>query len=94
MAIRATATVKRLFVGREDAFVALNIPAAQAPKDGWFTLKPDAPNYNAQYALALAAAANRWPLQVRIRGEEDISPEREAVVNFFVVDWDVADDTA
>jgi hypothetical protein len=94
MAIRATATVKRLFVGREDTFVALNLPPAQAPKDGWFTLKTADLNYHAQYSLALAAAANRWPLQIRIRGEEAISPEREATVNFMIVDWDVADDPA
>jgi len=88
MSIRATGTVARLYVRQELTYIKLAIPAASAPKEELFTLRMDHPNYNAQFSLVLAAAANRWPLTIRIVGDADIAPEREANVNYLVVDWE------
>jgi hypothetical protein len=88
MAIRATATVERLYVRPEpDAGtnIRLALPAAEAPKDGYFRLELDHPNYFALYSLALSAAINRYPLQIRTKA--DISPAETALVEYMVVDW-------
>ena len=43
---------------------------------------------NALYSLALAAAANRWPLRIRIEGEDQIDPGREAAIRHMAVAWE------
>lgn len=86
MGNRAVGKVKRLYANRFGTFIQLDVEAPQ-PKDGYFQLKSDHPNYNALYSLALAAAANRWPLQIRIAGDADIDPNLGAEVNYLVVDW-------
>jgi hypothetical protein len=56
-----------------------------SPKDGYFRLDPQDPNYSALYSLALAAAINRYDL--RIDTDEEITPTEEAVVDYLVVNW-------
>jgi hypothetical protein len=88
MANRATATVDRIYVRAEPeqgALIRLAIPASDAPKDGYFRLELDHPNYFALYSLALSAAINRYPLQIRTKG--DINTAETALVSYMVVDW-------
>jgi hypothetical protein len=88
MAIRATGTVERVYVRaepEEGTLVRLAIPAAEAPKDGYFRIELDHPNYFALYSLALSAAINRYRLQIRTKA--DIDPDQTALVSYMVVDW-------
>jgi hypothetical protein len=85
MANMAVGKVTRLYANRLGTFIRLQTNLQ--PKEEYFRLKPDHENYNALYSLALAAAANRWPLQVRIAGDGEIDPNAEAYVSYLVVDW-------
>lgn len=87
MAFRVGGKVQRLYVTSGRVFIRLSgIPAADTPKDGYFQLSQDHPNYDALYSLALTAAVNRLPLQIRIIGN-DIDPSQVADVAYMVVDW-------
>jgi|GEM_PF-1726224 len=88
MAPQATGKVIRLFTHRTGTNIRLDIESATAPKDTYFRLRLDHPNYNALYSLALAAAANRWPLRIRIDGDVPINRVELAVVMYFTVDWE------
>jgi hypothetical protein len=90
MAVNATGTVKRLYVtygasGQGLTFIRINIPPAEQPKDRYFRLEQNHPNYDALYSLALSAAINGYRL--RIRTEQDITPTEVAQVRYMVVDW-------
>ena len=88
MAIRATGTVERVYVRAEPeagTIIRLAIPVAEAPKDGYFRIELDHPNSFASYSLALSAAINRYPLQIRTQA--DINREEIALVSYMVVDW-------
>ena len=91
MAVNATGNVTRLYVTRTEspprgvAFIRLDIPPAEQPKDNYFQLNQTHPNYNALYSLALSAAINGY--QLRIRTETDITPTEYGVVRYMVVDW-------
>jgi hypothetical protein len=86
MAFRATGKVTRLYIRQDVSYIVLDIPEAEGPQDGLFELRMSHPNYNAQYSLALAAAANRWPLQIRVVGDT-ITKDKVAAVNYLAVDW-------
>jgi hypothetical protein len=92
MSIRLTGRIAQLYVRQEITYIMLDNIPSNGPKDNIFGLRLDFANYSAMYSLALAAAANRWPITVRIIGSTDISPEREAFVNYLVVNWTTADD--
>ena len=90
MANNATGTVERLYVARNSsnqglAFIRLNIPASQRPRDGYFLLEQSHPNFNALYSLALSAAINGYPL--RIRTQSDITATAHGLVEYMLVDW-------
>jgi hypothetical protein len=87
MSVRATARVKQIYVRRDVTYIKLDIPATEAPQEELFTLDIEHPNSNALYSLLLAAAANGWPLTVRIAGDLDIGPERSANVSYLVVNF-------
>ena len=88
MAVKVTGRVIRLYVNVHGTFITLAVDSPR-PKDNYYRLRLDHPNYNALYSLALAAAANRWQLEVRITGEgEEISSDKEAIVSYMVVDWE------
>jgi hypothetical protein len=82
--VRARGKVARTSVDDEGAFIKLEKPDVE-PKDGYFRLNQSDANYHAMYSLALAAAINRYVLQIRTKG--DISPFRHAEVSYLVVDW-------
>jgi hypothetical protein len=86
MAFRRTGKVTQLYIRKDVSYISLDIPDDESPKDGLFELRTSNPNYNAQYSLALAAAANRWPLEIRIVGDT-ITKDDVAAVNYLVVDW-------
>lgn len=81
---RATALVERLYVNREACIIRL-AGVGPPPKDQYFKLLLDHPNYNALYSLALSAAINRYPLTVRATGE--FPSDSMAQVEYLVVDW-------
>jgi hypothetical protein len=90
MTVFAAGTVTRLYVtygasGQGLTFIRINIPPAEQPKDNYFRLEQNHPNYNALYSLALSAAINRYVL--RIRTESDITPAEVAQVRYLFVDW-------
>lgn len=85
MAIRATGKVTRLYVRRDKTNIRLEIPVSAQPLENYFSLELTNPNYNALYSLALSAAVNGYPLQIRTVG--DIKPTETAVVEYMVVDW-------
>ena len=88
MSTDVTGTVAQLYVRQDASYIMLEIPdEAQRPKNDYFLLRQEKPNYNAQYSLALAAAANRWPLTIKVEGNADITPDLDAIVDFMVVDW-------
>jgi hypothetical protein len=80
-----TAKVVRLYVLRGGTKIRLDLPAAEQPKDGYFTLPLTHDNYNALYSLALTSAINGY--QMRIRTTTDIDPGEPAEVLYTVVDW-------
>lgn len=55
------------------------------PRDEYFYLDSDHPNYNALYSLALLAANGRHRLQVRTFG--DAVPTEYARISYLVIDW-------
>jgi hypothetical protein len=67
-------------------FIRLDIDPKTGPKDGYFELKLESENYNALYSLALAAAANRWPITIRTDGE--IQDTEFAEIQYMLVDWE------
>ena len=67
-------------------FIRLDIDPKTGPKDRYFELKLENENYNALYSLALAAAANRWPLTIRTVGE--FQDTEHAEVQYMLVDWE------
>ncbi len=87
MAVRVIGTVIRLYADREGAVIALDNDPSLGPKGNEWRLKLDHSNYNALYSLTLAAAANRWPLSIRIEGSAEIDPEREAAIKLLRVNW-------
>ena len=84
--VRATGKVTRLYVQPDETVIRLGDTNDVLPLNGYFHLKMSQhKNYNALYSLALAAAVNRYSLQIRVRGE--IDPTQEANVNYMVIDW-------
>jgi hypothetical protein len=86
----ATGRITELYVAQDMCAIILDIPAAEAPNNGFFSLPLNTPNYNAMYSLILAAAANRWPLKIRVSGNAPITPALNAIVEYVVVDWPAA----
>jgi hypothetical protein len=78
-------TVKRLFVNVTGCYIKLENPEV-APKN-YFALLKSHSNYNALYALAVAAAVNRYNLHIRTVNNIDPSSDEDAEISYFVVDW-------
>ena len=80
--------VTRIYANKFGAFIRIDTDGPK-PLEEYFKLRLDHPNYNALYSLALAAAANRWPLTIRIEGpaSSKVDPTREGIVSWLVVDW-------
>lgn len=87
MAIKLTGRVININVARTGTSIELDNEPNVGPKDNSWLLKIDHSNYNALFSLALAAASNRWPLTIRIEGDEEIDPQREASIRNMGVAW-------
>jgi len=87
MATSIYAKVIALKVDRLGASIGLDNDPSIGPKGNEFRLELEHANYNALYSLALAAAANRWPLLIRIAGDGQIDPGVEAVIKSLAVGW-------
>lgn len=91
MAVRVTGKVRTLIADRSGVFIELDNDSSIGPKDNIWLLKGDHRNFNALYSLALAAAANRWPLTIRIEGDSQIDSSVDAAVKTLGVAWRVGD---
>lgn len=87
MANRLTGRIFDLNVQRDDIAIQLDNMDAEGPKDNVFLLKADHGNRNALYALALAAAAHRWRVTIRIAGGGEITSTETAEVGWLAVRW-------
>jgi hypothetical protein len=85
MATRLSGKIATLIADRDGAFVGLDNDPSVGPKGNIWRLKIDHSNYNALYSLALAAAANRWKINIRIEGDDPINIEVDAAVKSFGV---------
>ncbi|SFT85357.1 hypothetical protein SAMN05660657_03528 [Geodermatophilus amargosae] len=88
MAVRLGGRVVELLATRDTVNIVLDNDPAVGPKHNRFILRNSHQNYNALYSLALAAAANRWTLVIRIAGDAQIDPEQEAEVALLGVAWE------
>lgn len=86
MANSASGTVNRIYVNDDICYIRLTYAAQSAntpkPINEYFHLLRSAPNYNAQYSLALSSAINQNELT--IRAVDDIDPNSVAVVGYLV----------
>jgi hypothetical protein len=73
--------VARLYTNREACNVRLD-----SHGERYFGLKLDHPNYNAIYALLVAAAVNRYTIRLRLESFEPPDPP-SSTVEYIVVDW-------
>jgi hypothetical protein len=87
MATRVNGRVSTLVADRGGTFITLDNDPSSGPKDNVWLLKADHGNYSALYSLALAAAANRWVLVIRIEGDAVINPNEDAAVKSLGVAW-------
>ncbi|MGK6309788.1 hypothetical protein [Variovorax sp. DT-64] len=91
MATRLTGKVVGLGADREGVNIVLDNDPAIGPKDNQWTLENGHSNFNALFSLALAAAANRWPLVIRIQGDGQIDPAVPASIRNMAVSWKADD---
>lgn len=83
-----TGLVTRLSVREGTTYIRLDLNwEREGPMDGYFQLRQSFDNYNAMYALALAAAINRLPLTIRAMDDPGIMPDKFAVVQYLNIDW-------
>ncbi|HSF30828.1 MAG TPA: hypothetical protein VLK82_10205 [Candidatus Tectomicrobia bacterium] len=86
MALGASGRVSRIFPHEELTYISLEgLDPGVTPKDGYFLLRKNHPNYNALYSLTLVAAVNRYVLHIRTWAE--ITNQEYGEVAYMVVDW-------
>ena len=86
MAVAVIGSISRLYSNPEGCYIKLSGIATNAtPKNGYFQLKLTHPNYNALYSLIMAAAINRYKIQ--IRATSTITSLSFAEVLYVMVDW-------
>jgi hypothetical protein len=88
MAVRLVGQIVELRVARNGTFIQLDNPPNTGPLNNEWLLERVHENYNSLYSLALAAAANRWTVTVRIAGSGQIDPNVEAAVGSIEVRWE------
>ncbi|MCP4631550.1 MAG: hypothetical protein GY855_01395 [candidate division Zixibacteria bacterium] len=84
MAVSVTDKVSRIYTRKNGCYIRLENPD-HVPKEGYFFLPSDTPNYNSLYSLAVVAAINRYPLLIRT--VRDITSSEHAAVEYLVLDW-------
>jgi len=86
MAVAVIGTISRLYSNSQGCYIKLSGIAANAtPRNGYFQLKLTHPNYDALYSLIMAAAINRYKIQ--IRATSTITSRSFAEVSYVTVDW-------
>jgi len=85
MAISAQGQVARLYPDTVGCYIRLENPA-NVPKDGYFRLLLDHPNYSALYSMAVVSYVNN--LSLYIRTKKDIISTEHAEVSYFILDTD------
>ena len=84
MAIRAEGHITRMYVNSSGCNLRLD-NKEEVPKDGYFILDLQHPNYNAIYSLLLLAATNGYVVSVRTK--QEIGPNAAAEISYVVADW-------
>jgi len=70
MANRVKGKVKKIYAHEDLVYVSLEgLDLGVTPKEEFFLLARNHPNYNALYSLALVAAVNRYELEIRTKAE-------------------------
>ena len=87
MADSMTGKIIEFRVERQNVVIYLDNDPAEGPKGNYFILQSSQGEFNAAFSLALAAAANRWPVRIRIGGDLPIDPAVEATVRYIGVAW-------
>lgn len=87
MAVRVTGKVLSINADRLATIIQLDNDPGIGPLGNVWNLLLDHGNYNALYSLAIAAAANRWPLTIRVGGDGQIDPHVEATIKSLEVVW-------
>jgi hypothetical protein len=87
MAIRMSGRIVELRGERDGTVIILDNPPNTGPLNNEWLLERNHQNYNALYSLALAAAANRWSITVRIAGSAQINFNVAAAVGHLAVGW-------
>lgn len=87
MAVRVSGKIVTLIGDRPGLIIQLDNDPAMGPKDNVWLLKEDHRNYNGLFSLTLAAAANRWPITIRIEGDSQIDPTIDAAIKTISVVW-------
>jgi hypothetical protein len=87
MAVRVSGRIVVLRVDRNGTVIALDNPPDTGPLRNEWLLERVHQNYNSLYSLALAAAANRWTVTIRIAGDNQIDPTVEAAVRTLGTAW-------
>jgi hypothetical protein len=83
-----TGRIETINIDRHEVRIQLDNDPKDGPKDNVFILRDDHANRTAIFSLALAAAANRWPVTIRVAGDaEQIDTSTEASIHLFGVVW-------
>jgi len=80
MANKLGGKITELLVDRGQVNIVLDNDPTQGPKFNRFVLEQEHTSFNSAYSLLLAAAANRWPVSIRIGGDGEIDANVEATV--------------
>jgi len=91
MATIVTGRIVQVRVEREEVLISLDNDPASGPLNNWFSLEAEHHRFNAAFSLALAAAANRWPVTIRIGGSGEIDPAVKATIARISVRWTAGD---
>lgn len=87
MAVRLTGKIKTLVADRREVIIELDNDPSNGPLGNIWHLDREHGNFNAIYSLALAAAANRWPITIRISSDVEIDSSVEAGIKSLGVAW-------
>jgi hypothetical protein len=91
MATTMSGRIDLLRVERGEVLISLDNDPATGPLNNWFILEGEHGRFNAAFSLALAAAANRWPVTIRIGGSGEIDPKVAATIRRITVGWRAGD---
>ena len=79
----AKGNVTRIYPDQSGCYIRLN-DSTNVPKDGYFRLHLNHPNYNALFSLTVAALTNGLPLSIVT--EKEIHKSEHATVVYMVLD--------